>query len=200
MKKFLDGPVDQVTEGVTQAIAADAFTFAEYDESAGEKVAWSDYSYWGSTFRMFFKNRVAVALLVLLAAILIFTTIQPYLPGQRPATLINNDPETGMMLMNVAPGEEFWFGTNSIGQDLWSMVWSGTRTSLLIGLAVACSEIVLGITWGCCGGMCGSWTTCSPAFTTLWITSPKPSCSSSSPTSCGPVCPPSSWPCASPAG
>ena len=70
MKKFLDGPVDQVTEGVTQAIAADAFTFAEYDESAGEKVAWSDYSYWGSTFRMFFKNRVAVTLLVLLAAIL----------------------------------------------------------------------------------------------------------------------------------
>lgn len=148
MKRFLDGPVDRVAESVTRAAAEDAFTFAEYDESAGEKVAWSDYSYWGSTFRMFFKNRVAVALLVLLAAILIFTTIQPYLPGQRPATLINNDPETGMMLMNVAPGEEFWFGTNSIGQDLWSMVWSGTRTSLLIGLAVACSEIVLGITMG----------------------------------------------------
>ena len=148
MKRFLDGPVDRVAESVTRAAAEDAFTFAEYDESAGEKVAWSDYSYWGSTFRMFFKNRVAVALLVLLAAILIFTTIQPYLPGQRPATLINNDPETGMMLMNVAPGEEFWFGTNSIGQDLWSMVWSGTRTSLFIGFAVACSEVILGITMG----------------------------------------------------
>ena len=148
MKKFLDGPVDQVTEGVTQAIAADAFTFAEYDESAGEKVAWSDYSYWGSTFRMFFKNRVAVTLLVLLAAILLFTIVQPHLPGQRPATLINNDPDTGMMLMNIPPNDEFIFGTNSIGQDLWSMVWSGTRTSLFIGFAVACSEIVLGITMG----------------------------------------------------
>ena len=147
MKKFLDGPVDQVTEGIETAIASDAFTFAGYDETAGEKVAWTDYSYWGSTFRMFFKNRVAVAL-ILLAAILLFTMIQPHLPGQRPATLINNDPATGLQLMNVPPNDEFLFGTNSIGQDLWSMVWSGTRTSLFIGFAVACSEIILGITMG----------------------------------------------------
>ena len=146
MKKFLDGPVDQVTEGIETAIASDAFTFAGYDETAGEKVAWTDYSYWGSTFRMFFKNRMAVALLILLAAILLF--IQPHLPGQRPATLINNDPATGLQLMNVPPNDEFLFGTNSIGQDLWSMVWSGTRTSLFIGFAVACSEIILGITMG----------------------------------------------------
>ena len=146
MKKFLDGPVDQVTEGIETAIASDAFTFAGYDETAGEKVAWTDYSYWGSTFRMFFKNRMAVALLILLAAILLFTMIQPHLPGQRPATLINNDPATGLQLMNVPPNDEFLFGTNSIGQDLWSMVWSGTRTSLFIGFAVACSEIILGIT------------------------------------------------------
>ena len=148
MKKFLDGPVDQVTEGIETAIASDAFTFAGYDETAGEKVAWTDYSYWGSTFRMFFKNRMAVALLILLAAILLFTMIQPHLPGQRPATLINNDPATGLQLMKVPPNDEFLFGTNSIGQDLWSMVWSGTRTSLFIGFAVACSEIILGITMG----------------------------------------------------
>ena len=140
MKKFLDGPVEGLAKSINETIADDAFTFAEYDEAAGEKVAWTDYSYWGSTFRMFFKNKMAVALLILLAAILLFTFIQPHLPGQRPATLINNDPATGLQLMNIR--------TNSIGQDLWSMVWSGTRTSLLIGLAVACSEILLGITMG----------------------------------------------------
>ncbi len=148
MKKFLDGPVEGLAKSINETIADDAFTFAEYDEAAGEKVAWTDYSYWGSTFRMFFKNKMAVALLILLAAILLFTFIQPHLPGQRPATLINNDPATGLQLMNIPPNDEFLFGTNSIGQDLWSMVWSGTRTSLLIGLAVACSEILLGITMG----------------------------------------------------
>lgn len=148
MKKFLDGPVDRVAQSVTETVSADGFTFAEFDESAGERVAWSDYSYWGSTLRMFLKNRGAVALLILLAALLIFTFIQPHLPGQRPATLINNDPDTGLMLMNVQPNDEYWFGTNSIGQDLWSMVWSGTRTSLIIGFTVACAEVVLGTTIG----------------------------------------------------
>ncbi len=46
----------------------------------------------------------------------------------------------------------FWFGTNSIGQDLWSRIWSGTRTSLLIGVTVGaiCSliGIVMGAIWG----------------------------------------------------
>ena len=81
MKKFLDGAANRVSDSVNETIAADAFTFAEYDETAGEKVAWTDYSYWGSTFRMFFKNRVAVALLVLLAVILLFTFIQPLPPS-----------------------------------------------------------------------------------------------------------------------
>lgn len=46
----------------------------------------------------------------------------------------------------------FWFGTNSIGQDLWSRIWSGTRTSLFIGISVGviCSliGILMGAIWG----------------------------------------------------
>lgn len=46
----------------------------------------------------------------------------------------------------------FWFGTNAIGQDLWSRIWSGTRTSLFIGVSVgvicALIGIVLGALWG----------------------------------------------------
>lgn len=46
----------------------------------------------------------------------------------------------------------FLFGTNIAGQDLWSMVWSGTRTSLFIGFIVALVEaaagIFIGVVWG----------------------------------------------------
>ncbi|MBQ3079283.1 MAG: ABC transporter permease subunit [Clostridia bacterium] len=46
----------------------------------------------------------------------------------------------------------FLFGTNDRGQDLWSRVWSGTRTSLYIGFMVAIVEafvgIMVGILWG----------------------------------------------------
>ncbi len=262
------------------------FVLAEYDESAGEKSGYSNYSYWHSTLRVFFKNKVAVFLLFVLIALLLFTVIQPYLPGQYPANLINNHPQSGKQLSNLAPsfttvmmkapegavfnasevkgyegwyavdnvlaslkartvfnvveyGEEwckveykdmtgyvknnfqtklklpedptavpyecrsnfkidmysapveytnagsalyaeasaftknedgtvtangevelrimpseqsFWFGTNNIGQDLWARVWSGTRTSLFIGFAVASVEalvgILVGVLWG----------------------------------------------------
>ena len=258
------------------------FVLAEYDEAAAEKTGYSNYSYWRSTLQVFLKNKVAVFLLCLLAALLLFTFIQPYLPGQYPANLINNNPQTGKQLSNVSPslttviatapagtvlmaeelkdadgwyavhnvveslkartkfnlieyGETwcrieykgktgyvknnfqtklklpedptavpyesrsnfkldmymqpedytndgtalyvkedcltlngdgtattsdeaqlrvlpsenaFWFGTNNIGQDLWSRVWSGTRTSLAIGFIVAFFEALIGITVG----------------------------------------------------
>ena len=123
------------------------FEFAGFDEAAAEKTGYSNYSYWRSTFQVFFKNRIAVALLILIGATLLFTFIQPVLPGQRSAIEIFNDAN-GMQIRNLPPNGEYWFGTNSIGQDLWSRVWSGTRTSLLIGFAVALTEAVLGILMG----------------------------------------------------
>lgn len=128
------------------------FEFAEYDEKAAENSGFSNYSYWRSTWQSFIKNKVAVFLLIVLVLLLAFTVIQPYLPNQKLPTKIYNDEETGLQLRNVLPNNEFWFGTNSIGQDLWARIWSGTRTSLFIGLVVGASEAVIGIAIGALWG------------------------------------------------
>lgn len=124
------------------------FSYAQYDEREAEKTGYSNYSYWGSTVRMFFKNKGAVAVMLLMLAILLFTFIQPHLPGQFDPNTVNNDPNTSMALRNVPPNETFRFGTNNIGQDLWARIWAGTRTSILIGFAVAMIEAAVGITMG----------------------------------------------------
>jgi|LGOV01.1.fsa_nt_gb oligopeptide transport system permease protein len=62
-----------------------------------------------------------------------------------PGITTPNKPDQVMQVRNVPPGDEFWFGTNSIGQDIWSRIWSGTRTSLFIGLTVGFIELVVGI-------------------------------------------------------
>jgi oligopeptide transport system permease protein len=128
------------------------FEFAEFDEGAGERIGYSNYSYWRSTMRVFLKKPTAVLFLALLTALLVFTFVQPLLPGQRDPIKINIDPVTGMQFRNVVPGAQYWFGTNSIGQDLWSRIWSGTRTSLLIGLIVGIVEIFIGIAYGALWG------------------------------------------------
>ncbi len=134
------------------ALPASLFERAEYNERSAEITGYSNYSYWRSTVRMFLKNRAALFMLILIVVLLAFTMIQPYLPNQYDPNFINNDPETGMQLMNKAPCAQFWFGTNNIGQDLWARLWAGTRTSLLIGFAVALIRgfvgVVMGLLWG----------------------------------------------------
>jgi len=96
---------DQMQQELEQPIANEdeLFVLAEYDASAGEKSGYSNYSYWQSTLRVFFKNKVAVFLLFVLVALLLFTFLQPYLPGQYPANLINNHPQSGKQLSNLSP-------------------------------------------------------------------------------------------------
>ena len=128
------------------------FELAEYDPEASERTGYSNYSYWGSTLRVFMKNKVAVVCLLTLVVLLTFTLFQPYLPGQKDPNKIHVDPTTKIQLRNEKPGSDFIFGTNSIGQDLWARIWSGTRTSLLIGILVATWDVIIGITVGAIWG------------------------------------------------
>ncbi len=132
-------------KALQQSVDSELFQFAEYDPNRAEQTGYSNYSYWKSTFAVFRRNKVAMGLLILIAVILLFTFIQPYLPGQRPATLINNDPVTGMHMANRKPDAEFWFGTNSIGQDLWSMLRMALAIPAAIGNEVFITYIGLGL-------------------------------------------------------
>lgn len=143
--------IDELEQEVGK-ITQDMFEFAEYDAEAAERTGYSNYSYWASTWRVFTKNRVAMFFLVLLIGLMTFTFVQPYLPSQKDPIEVYINQETGKQDRNQAPGSEYWFGTNSIGQDLWARIWSGTRTSLFIGLAVglwdAFMGILIGSLWG----------------------------------------------------
>lgn len=139
---------NKLSEGINESL----FELAEYDDEAAKRAGYSNYSYWRSTLQEFMKNKIAVFLLIVMGVLLLFTIIQPYLPNQKPPTLINIDPNTKMQLRNQKPNSEFWFGTNSIGQDLWSRIWSGSRTSLMIGLVVGGWEAIIGIIIGALWG------------------------------------------------
>ena len=147
----------------------EAFSFAEFNAEDAERGGYSDYSYWKSTLRAFFQNKIAVFFLFVMVAVLLFTFIQPYLPGQKDPILIHND-QWGLPLNNIPPSKEFWFGTNSIGQDLWARIWAGTRTSLFIGFSVALVEAVVGILVGVL------WTSSLPSCITFWTTFPRRCC------------------------
>ena len=95
---------DAMSKNLEKSVdASNLFQRAKLDEAAAERAGYSDYSYWGSTLRVFSKNRVAMVMLIVLVLLLIFTVIQPYLPGQRNPNTVNNHPATGIQLSNQSP-------------------------------------------------------------------------------------------------
>ncbi len=51
----------------------------------------------------------------------------------------------------------FWFGTDSLGRDLFARLWQGARTSLVLALAVVAINLTLGLAMGAVCGYYGGW-------------------------------------------
>lgn len=69
----------------------------------------------------------------------------------------NHDP-TGFYLQNTseAPNDEYYFGTDSLGRDIYSMIWYGGRVSITIGLLSMAIITVIGVIYGCISGTANS--------------------------------------------
>ncbi|MBH0228790.1 oligopeptide ABC transporter permease [Halobacillus yeomjeoni] len=44
--------------------------------------------------------------------------------------------------------QNFWFGTDGLGRDLWTRTWMGTRISLYIALLAATIDMIIGVAYG----------------------------------------------------
>lgn len=58
---------------------------------------------------------------------------------------------------NVAPNREFWFGTDSMGRDIFSMIWYGGRISLFIGFFATLISTAIAIIFGAVSGLAPKW-------------------------------------------
>lgn len=71
---------------------------------------------------------------------------------------ILHDP-TYMDLQNhsKAPSSEFWFGTDTMGRDIFSMIWYGGRISLFIGFVSTLISTMAAILFGTVSGLAPRW-------------------------------------------
>ena len=57
----------------------------------------------------------------------------------------------------VAPGAQYWFGTNEMGQDVFSLVIAGARISLFAAMAIVLVSAVVGSILGGIAGLVGGF-------------------------------------------
>lgn len=58
---------------------------------------------------------------------------------------------------NIAPCKKFWFGTDTMGRDIFSMVWYGGRISLFIGFFATAISTSIAICYGAASGLAPKW-------------------------------------------
>ncbi len=58
---------------------------------------------------------------------------------------------------NVAPNSEFWFGTDTMGRDIFSMIFYGGRISLFIGFFATLISTAIAIIFGAISGLAPKW-------------------------------------------
>ena len=143
------------------SLSESMFERIPFDYEKSELIGYSNYSYWHSTFRTFFKQRSSTVLLGIMCAFvamsLLYPLISELIPGWETSYRNPNFAETGSATWNLAPCAEHLFGTDNIGRDMWARTWYGTRTSLLLGFVIAFFDVTLGTIAGALYDATGSY-------------------------------------------
>ncbi len=129
------------------ALTDDLFTKAEFHEERIEETGYSNYSYWRSTIRTFFKSKLTIAMVTVVVALISFTVLYTLFSKVDPYAV-----QTNYANWNNPPSAEHIFGTDGVGQDIWARVWHGTRTSLMLAGLVALFEVGIGVIVGAIWG------------------------------------------------
>lgn len=122
------------------------------DELEEGSFAAKPVTYGKDAWRRFVRNKVAVGAAVLLLLLILLVVFGPLLSGY-PI-----DEKMNATARNQAPGKEHWFGTDTMGRDLFTRVCAGGRASILTGLAGAAIVIVIGSVYGGIAALSGGRT------------------------------------------
>ena len=140
-------------------------------------------SFWKDVFIRFFRKASAVIGLVLIILITVFAVIGPnmneYTYSGQELSQKNLAPRIlalekfgifdGSEKMSTTTGTktvnnytdkgltdvEYWFGSDNFGRDIWTRTWSGARVSLIIAVAAAIIDMVIGMSYGLISGYFG---------------------------------------------
>jgi oligopeptide transport system permease protein len=172
--------VNTVNAGANQIpqIGQDSFELVHADlNKAAASATYVHTTFWQDVFTRLFKNKGAVAGMVLIALIVLFSILAPvfspysykeqnldnnYLPPKIPVLenigIFDGKDADGTDQYAARELDEnvyYFFGTDSFGRDLWTRLWNGTRISLLIAILAVAIDLVVGMSYGLISGYFG---------------------------------------------
>lgn len=132
------------------------FSRVDHNDLESEKITAPRYSYWHSVFRVFFRKKINIVILAILAFVILFAYIYPAVSHYDEFGNLTN--ASAKHLTPAAAIDKFGFdihwilGTGGAGQSTFDAIWYGSRIS--ISLAFICAAInmtmgvIVGAVWG----------------------------------------------------
>ena len=111
-------------------------------ESAADEVR-RQRGLWSDAFHRLSKNRLAMAGLIVIAALIVLTVLGNYVDAVQ-----RYDPRVQEFERLQDPSAEHWFGTDQLGRDNWARVLQGMWVSLRVALGVQVVVLTIGLTVG----------------------------------------------------
>lgn len=135
----------------------DLFKFINNDAIDSEKIIAPRYSYWHSVFRVFFRKKINIVLIVVFVLIVLISFIMPIFWPYDPMENV-----TDIKTFNLSPkaameyygGFSFkWLlGSGAMGNSILYGIISSARTSLLLATICAAINMTVGIIMGAVWG------------------------------------------------
>ena len=117
-------------------------------------------SLWVDARRRLFRNKAAVASMVVLGIITLMAIFAPFLSpyafDEIDFSLVQCGPAwwPGETVLCRASGAH-WFGMDAVGRDLFIRTLYGARVSLAVGLVATCVSLLIGVMYGATAGYLG---------------------------------------------
>lgn len=126
----------------------DMFTVVGKDIKNYNAILRPSLTYWKDAWIRLRKNRVAVIGLIIILLYVALAIIGPYLTTFDYKVMDSNNLDT-------LPSQVHWFGTDTLGRDLWARCWMGARVSLTVGFIVTIINQCIGMLIGGISGYFG---------------------------------------------
>ncbi|WP_194436174.1 oligopeptide ABC transporter permease OppC [Vibrio fluminensis] len=117
-------------------------------EKFSENLEIEGRSLWQDARIRFMRNKAAMVSLFILT---LMTLAVIFLPMVAPYAF----DDTDWYAMHVGPNAEHWFGTDSLGRDLYVRTLIGGRISLMVGVMGALVAVLIGTLYGAASGFIG---------------------------------------------
>ncbi len=132
------------------------FSFIDNSTLDSEKITAPRYSYWHSVFRVFFRKKINIVILAVLAVILLFTYVYPTVTDyDKYANLLD---ASAKHLTPSAAIDKFGFslrwilGAGASGESTFDAIWYGSRISITLALICAAINMTVGVLVGAVWG------------------------------------------------